>query len=52
MYRKLIRELEDYAEVAEEGNARYCAALMRQAAQVLRKKDGPMPAATGHEAKT
>lgn len=52
MYRKLIRELEDYAEVAEEGNARYCAALMRQAAKALKKESpAPVAASAGHQAK-
>lgn len=46
MYKGLIRELEAYAEVAEEGNMRYCAALMRQAAQAL-KKESPAPVAAG-----
>lgn len=34
----LIRELESYAAVAEEGGKIYCASLMNQAAWALRKE--------------
>lgn len=34
----LIRELEIYAAIAEEGGKIYCASLMSQAAQALRKE--------------
>ena len=50
MHNGLIRELEIYAAIAEDGGKKYCADLMKQAAQALRKANGPMPAATGHEA--
>lgn len=50
MHNGLIRELEIHAAIAEEGGKVYCADLMKQAAEALRKASGPMPAATGHEA--
>ena len=50
MHNGLIRELEIYAAIAEEGGMKYCADLMKQAAQALRKANGPTPAATGREA--
>ena len=50
MIEDLIRELEDYAEVAQEGEALYCARLMRQAAMALRKKEDRTSGGNGHAA--
>lgn len=38
MHDGLIRELEIYAAIAEEGGKIYCAELMNRAAQALRKE--------------
>lgn len=46
----LIRELEIYAAIAEEGGKIYCAELMTRAALALRKGEGPASAANEHKA--
>lgn len=38
MYDELIRDLEMYARIAEEGDAVLCGDLMRRAAQALKKE--------------
>ena len=48
MHSGLIRELEIYAAIAEEGGKKYCADLMKQAAQALKK--GLVPESDEHKA--